>query len=296
MGRVLLLFFALYLPGSLFALVRFVESSAPYISGDTFRSLCDFYLDEVNDTVDPQKVQPGSCIFVSGDYLERFFSSKHPSISHPYILVSHNTDDVAPGPYGNYLNDPTLVAWFAQNVSLEHPKLHPIPIGIANKWWPHGKTELLDHCRNQVGTSSREHLVYLNFCVQTNAVVRTKVYEKFVKEAYCFAAQTKPWKDYLSDLGRAKFVLSPRGHGLDCLRTWEALYMGAIPVVQTSSMDSIFDGLPVVIVQSWDEVSESFLQQKYEEMSKKKYSYEKLFTPYWFERIHSFKQLALDHN
>ena len=44
-----------------------------------------------------------------------------------------------------------------------------------------------------------------------------------------------------------KFILSPPGAGFDCHRTWEALYLGAIPIVKTSSLDPLYKDLPVVI-------------------------------------------------
>ena len=36
-------------------------------------------------------------------------------------------------------------------------------------------------------------------------------------------------RQYLMALGQHRFVLSPRGNGLDAHRTWEALLVGAIP-------------------------------------------------------------------
>ena len=36
---------------------------------------------------------------------------------------------------------------------------------------------------------------------------------------------------WLEHYGTHRFVLSPPGHGLDCHRTWEAILLGAIPIV-----------------------------------------------------------------
>ena len=51
------------------------------------------------------------------------------------------------------------------------------------------------------------------------------------------------------------FVLSPHGHGLDCHRTWQVLLLGSFPIVASSSLDSVYDGLPVVIVSRWEDLS-----------------------------------------
>jgi len=52
------------------------------------------------------------------------------------------------------------------------------------------------------------------------------------------------------------FVISAAGNGLDCHRTWELLYLGSIVVTKTSPLDRLFDGLPVVIVEDWNEVGD----------------------------------------
>ena len=41
---------------------------------------------------------------------------------------------------------------------------------------------------------------------------------------------------------------SPPGHGLDCHRTWEALSMGCIVLVQASPMDDLFTNLQLPVV------------------------------------------------
>lgn len=55
-------------------------------------------------------------------------------------------------------------------------------------------------------------------------------------------------------LANHSLVLCPRGNGLDSHRAWETLYVGRIPVVASSAMDAAFDGLPVMILQSWSDL------------------------------------------
>ena len=54
--------------------------------------------------------------------------------------------------------------------------------------------------------------------------------------------------------GQYAAVLSPHGGGLDCHRTWEALALGHLVVVPSSSIDPLFEGLRVVAVSDWDRV------------------------------------------
>ncbi|CAF1175070.1 unnamed protein product [Rotaria sordida] len=84
------------------------------------------------------------------------------------------------------------------------------------------------------------------------------------------------------------FWLSPRGNGIDCYRTWEALYLDAIPIVWNSSLNILYEHLPVVIIQNYTDINETFLREKLHEISMKKYfqmnqmyRFEKLRNAYW---------------
>lgn len=264
-------------------------SSAPFISGDTFRAYAHHIFDETTHELDPTKVNAGDIIFVKTDweYLERFFRDYHPFISNPYILLTHNSDHSAPGPFRPYLEDPKLLAWCAQNIEGEkHQKLHPIPIGIANKCWQHGRPEIFAAYLSRAHNKERQYLCYINFHPSTYPVERSYVWDLFSQQPWCtLSPPTKQMSDYLQDLSKAKFVISPRGNGLDCHRTWEALLMGAIPVVRSSSLDPLFADLPVLIIQDWNIVSETFLNEQYKIMKQKSYNLAKLFSPYWIEYV-----------
>lgn len=83
------------------------------------------------------------------------------------------------------------------------------------------------------------------------------------------------------------FWLSPRGGGLDCHRTWEALYLDIIPIVWNSSLNVLYENLPVVIINSEQELNEDFLRAKLREISTKKqsrtntYQFDKIRHAYW---------------
>lgn len=289
----LLIGYFLLLSSYLFSMAEALEergSSAPYISGDTFRDYADFIVDETNRPFSPEWVQKGDVVFVKTDYLGSFFQNYHPLIAFPYILLSHNSDIPIPGNFAPMLDDPKIIAWFGQNVeNYSHPKLHPIPIGIANKRWTHGNTEIFDAVRSRLQT--KIILLYMNFALANNYPVRAEVYMEFINAPYCTWSQMLDFEIYLSDLSQSYFVLSPRGNGLDCHRTWEALYLGSIPIVCTSTLDPLFEGLPVLIIQDWSEITEPFLLQKYNQMQKSVYQWEKLDASYWFALIDSYRDI-----
>ncbi|CAF2141155.1 unnamed protein product [Rotaria magnacalcarata] len=89
---------------------------------------------------------------------------------------------------------------------------------------------------------------------------------------------------------RYPFWLSLHGNGIDCHRTWEALYLDIIPIVWNSSLKVLYDKLPVLIIEDHRALTEAFLRGKLQEITKRKiaasqsdatYQYEKLRNAYW---------------
>ena len=106
---------------------------------------------------------------------------------------------------------------------------------------------------------------------------------KFVEEG---TTREELWKIH----GDYAFVVSPRGIGLDTHRTYEALFLGCIVIVLSSSLDELFEDLPVVIVSRWDEITHVNLE-KWFDTYKSKYTmsqvHDKLMMSHWIERIRS---------
>lgn len=265
-------------------------SGYPFISGDTIRGLCDHVLD--NDTyLVPQRVFLGDTVFVHGDMLSNFFEKYHPLIENPYILVTHHCsrdgDMALPGEHAHYLEDKKIIAWFVKNMDRHHPKLHPLPLGLANQEYPHGNIQTIIDIMSKVRNAPKNALLYMNFglgdCYPTE---RQEVFDMFENERFCtvgIPGQTPG--EHLLELSEHKFVLSPRGKGLDCHRTWEALLMGVIPIVKTSTIDEMYKDLPILIVENWSQVTEEFLNNAYISMQQKTYNQEKMFVAYWWNSI-----------
>lgn len=260
--------------------------SYPYVSGDTFRSISDFIYDEL-ETFNPASVTKNSKVFVKGDYLQSFFETIHPKITQPYILITHNSDAPAPASFAYYLQDPKIIAWFTQNCDAVHPKLHPIPIGLANTCWKHGNFHLLEKIKAE--RLEKKHLAYMNLVINTFSDERKPVFDYFSKAPFCTAQSNRPYETYLKDLASSSFTISPRGNGLDTHRLWESLYLGSIPIVKSSPLDPLYADLPVLIVKEWEEVTESLLKKKLEEIGQQSHRFEKLYMPYWIKKIDSCK-------
>ena len=267
------------------------HSSAPYISGDTFRSICDHIFDETNLPIDTDAIISGDIVFVIPPYFPYFFAHIYPEIKVPIILLSHNSDYSVPGDFKKYIDDEKIIAWFSTNVDMEHTKLFPIPIGLPNNYWPHGKTSVIAKMRAQM--PQKDKLLYLNFSPTTHAS-RKKVINMFKHKPFCYVGQNKPYHAFIYDVARSKFVLSPQGAGIDCHRTWEALLLGAIPIVPSTTINKLYEGLPVLIVDDWNMIIQEYLDEKWLEFQEKEFTKERMMADYWLDMIKNVQEQHLN--
>ena len=268
------------------------ETSYPYIAGYTWVCFCDWKMLNMDYGSGPvrfnaEQVLNGDAIFVDYNCLQDFAKRILPKIEGAVILVTSNygygADHPMPGPFDYLLQDPKIIAWFVQNIDREpSAKLIPIPIGIANKCWPHGDTKLFDEAiALSQKKKERSIFCYVNYTQHFN---RAECTDHFQRIGAHFTGKIS-FRDYLRDLSESVFVASPPGNGVDCHRTWEALLLGCYPIVKSSHLNPLYEGLPVVVVQDWEEATQSFLKEKREEFKSQTGSQEKLYAPFWLKQL-----------
>lgn len=282
------------------------ESSDSFIIRWAFQDCCDYVYDPRIDiwrwptdkkngvTFNPAAVQPGDVIFVR--CADQFFAEMHPLISNPYIIVSHGEClDAMQKRFLTYLDDEKVIAWFGIHAYEEpHPKFIPIPIGLMQEPEHYKKRKQMDaYCKELRATSVKEHLVYMNFAIQEDKPERKKVRKLFLDKPYCKRGTRQPFKTYLKEMASCTFAFSPPGLGCDCYRTWEALLVGCIPIVRSSQLDALYEDLPVLVIDRWENINEDFLKREHERITSKKYDIRKLYMEYWIEKIHAVKDRFL---
>lgn len=182
-----------------------------------------------------------------------------------------------------------LRTWFANNTDIDHPKLVSVPLGLPNEVdFPiYGNSRTL----HEVSQTPKNitNLAYMNFKVSTCLSERLDVLNIFSTKDWVISGKPdlseEGYRRYLQEIRNHKFCISPRGNGVDCHRIWECLYLGTIPIVKRSVTLEQFSDLPILFVDDWAEVTQEFLQEKYEEFSNKTYNFEKLHMSYWKKRI-----------
>jgi len=83
--------------------------------------------------------------------------------------------------------------------------------------------------------------------------------------------------DYFKELPTYKFVISPEGNGIDCHRHYEAFMAGYIPIIEDcDNIREKYKGCPILYTKDYSEITESYLNEKYEEMIHTTYDFSRL--------------------
>lgn len=228
----------------------------------------------------PAEVYNADIYFVYTHGLPRFFKSIYPNIKKPFKLISHNSDEGIDIGYKDYLNNNLLTDWYCSNKHILHNKLKSIPIGLANSQWPHGDfASMIIH-----SGSEKNNLVYKNFDKNTNIGERD-ICDHITSQNGIFMQPNRSLDEYWKKLSEAFYAISPPGNGIDCHRIWECLYLQTVPIVKYHDHFSDFIDLPILFIESWDQVTIPFLRENINKFKDVNWSIKELNIEYWKELI-----------
>ena len=265
------------------------------------------------------------CLTGYDNVLYHFFTNFINQYSNKVVVVIIESDTIPLKK--EWLDHTNLEHCYTWNKPFDHPKVSALPIGlnynrqysVITKWleeYTHNKKrkknkknrknrknkKLNDHkklvCMNCTLQTNRSRVVLINkakqewhqFCDLLSFVPNSSSYYVYSEvDGQLLVTVTNPkcydqWKHY-------KFVLSPEGTGLDCHRTWEALLIGCIPIVLSSNLNELYKNLPILVVQSWDDINKNMLEKEYIRIIKNKknkvYDMDILTLEYWQNKIAS---------
>jgi hypothetical protein len=220
-----------------------VARDHPFISGNGIAASCRYVINyddlTVNEDVDNQ------WWFCRTDFVEYFFSNHEPR--HVYVLFSHNSDRPVDESLARFLHRRRLRMWFASNAGVRHPKLHALPLGVANPRWRHGDGTTLLRVQNEVAPKAK--LFDASYDISTYPPAREYCRDQTGIEP----SPRRDFDEYLRALASSYFCIAPRGNGIDTHRIWEALYVRTIPIVTSSVVADQHADLPIVVLKDWAE-------------------------------------------
>ncbi|KZL19242.1 hypothetical protein PsAD2_01993 [Pseudovibrio axinellae] len=256
----------------------------------------------------------GATLYITTDALPDFVRTKLTQIREPFVLLSGDSDlpigaDVSlpnalpPLDLQNLLNHPLLVAWFAQNLTIKHDKLFNLPIGLdyhtltqrkSHAWGAfQSPLEQEERLRQIVSMApplrSREIRGYCNWHHAVHRGDRREVLDVADDSVAYYESDHLPRDQSWRKNAQFLFTISPFGEGMDCHRTWEALFLGAIPIVKSSGLNPLFVDLPVVIIEDWKELTKERLLQERDDILARAFDFSSLFLSFWKNRFQGRK-------
>jgi len=261
---------------------------------------------------DWKRLKAGSTVYITTEAISNFAKYVMNTIKVDFILVSGDSDwtvweDIFPneGAFHQFVNHPRLLRWYAQNMVVTnhppHPKLFHLPIGLDY----HSRQDMIG---NEIDMSTP---IRIEAAIQTIRA-SSKPWSERRCQAYAdfqFKLRTKHGQDrkdaikllpsesvyyepervtriqgYKHQVEYA-FVISPFGNGYDCHRTWEALVLGCIPIIHSSALNPLYEGLPVLIVNDWSEVTVDLMSRTIKNFTSRSFQYDKMTLKYWTEII-----------
>lgn len=190
-------------------------------------------------------------------------------IKDPLILITSDGDRDVPSSYNEntidkILNSDKIIKWLTQNYdkSIIHSKLDYYPIGLdlhTSRWLINNSArQKIDFIKKTRTENKNNNKIFCDAHLHATSNERNKMHSILKKNKnIVFLGSQVNYKEITKLYNSYQFVLSPRGGGLDCHRTWELFLLGCIVITRTSSLDELWirHELPVVIIEEWDELN-----------------------------------------
>jgi hypothetical protein len=149
------------------------------------------------------------------------------------------------------------------NSNVIHSNVTCIPLGFTDdKYISHNIFNSLKQIIHI--DKKKDILLYSNFSINKNKIKRIECLNAFVNKRWVYKDQYISIEDYCKKIYRSKYVLAPQGTGPDTRRIYIAIYFNAIPIVITSRLDPFYLSLPIVVMERWNNINETFLETNYE--------------------------------
>ena len=265
-----------WITGDKFENMGCLKFAPPIAASDDYSKLQNtFFLDKAI-------IEKPCVVYTHTMYVKQLFDVIK-DLNNEFVIVSHNGDvNIDFSPPDN------VIKWFSQNVNISHERIESLPIGLENDRWyvdMHKKEKMINKSRE---IRDIRNTVYINHNIGTNPAERNKPYQLL---------EGKPWvtsergtnghrfDEYIDNIYNHRFVICPRGNGIDTHRTWECLYMGTIPIEKRNLNNLFYTELPITFVDDWEDITEEFLKEEWWRINSRDWDMSMLSFNYWKNKI-----------
>ena len=285
-----------------------------YYSPILFSEIADLNLTPYHDCmIDMQYLNSKENIIIyclhSMSYIEKmdFFLDE---VKRPFIFITAMEDtqlplEISPGFIEKIKYNSFFRHWFSINKTIPNDSYFTsIPYGLdywtltqrpyfgENKQtfaYQNSNLEIITN--NMSDFSTRIPKIYGNFHLhqtdERHGGWRRKLLSLIPRDIIYYQPSIVSRSESFQKMANYSFVVSPFGHGFDCIRTFEALCLGCIVIMKKSFLDVIYEDLPVLLVDEWSDINDILLKKTLEEFKCRKFNYKKLKMEYWIDLVKS---------
>jgi hypothetical protein len=232
------------------------------------------------------------------------------NVTKPFILISAMEDTQLPLEIDDFFftkikSNPYFKHWFSINKTIpNNSQFTSIPYGLD--YWTLSESPYFDEniqdydVQNTVLKNiinQTRHFSYrtpkicgnfhFNFTDDLNGGWRRQLLNIIPHDLITYQPRYLPRRESYEYMSNFSFVVSPFGHGFDCIRTFEALCLGCIVIMKSSFLDIIYEDLPVLIINEWTDINAKLLEDTLVSFTNKKFNYDKLKMDYWVKLVNS---------
>lgn len=175
-----------------------------------------------------------------------------------------------------------VLAIHAANGVIFGGKIHPYPHGLERAMYEgYTNQEILKEMMHSY--VELEKLLFVAH--RTDTGNRASIGALFQDKAWATVTHL-PYRQYLMEMKKHKFVLCPSGNGIESARNWETLYMRRVPVFKDHPyLREMFKDFPCLFVNEFEDVTEELLQAN-QHLFEQAQSMDmgKLDLDYWFKK------------
>ena len=252
----------------------------------------------------------GMSIYIFSNLLKYFVNIILPNIQYKFVLVTGESDLCVPKEVlteqetYSLIKNPYLLKWFAQNSRIhENDKIIQMPIGLDYHTFlnnpkhifklpeesPIPKKQefvLFNIINNSKPYYKRIPKIFVNFSLNEDRFHQKKrALNMIPNDLIIHNKDILPKTIYWETAINYTFVLTPSSSGLDSHKIWEVLCIGGIPIICIPQFKKMFEDLPVLIVNDWNELTQELLDKTIIEFRSRIFNYRKLTLDYWRDLI-----------
>ena len=230
-------------------------SSYPYLCPDTYLAKCERVILtplDLNKLIG-ENSNKYKTVYLVGDLIDQFIESCHQIPNIETLVIGESDVTQREQNLSKFYSKVGKI--FSNNLVGKSDRCFPVPLGIERQAYRSAGRVRNFQKKYEIKISDRTIPFLIAWNDATNA--KRPIYRaEFQNHSDSLVINQRVTASTIHKLMRkTMFVPSPAGNGIDCHRTWEALYLGAVPVVLRSEYFGE-SNWPVLVVDSWSELLE----------------------------------------